>query len=113
MSKLKAPITNGNILMVNFQSMPMLHDFIIRAQIKQYSVTLAEEGVMLSTPITEFLENFATGLVHGARARAKAVEEPKPKPPTGGGSPDGTPPGGGTPGTPVLDSYTYTEARAA
>lgn len=113
MSKLKAPITNGNILMVNFPNMPMLHDFIINGQITQYSVTLAEEGVMLSTPVTEALEDYATGLVHGARARAKAVDKPKPKPPTGGGSPDGTPPGGGTPGTPVLDSYTYTEARAA
>ena len=40
-------------------------------------------------------------------------EKPEPKPPTGGGNPDGTPPSGGTPGTPVLDTYTYTEARAA
>ncbi|AMR57505.1 hypothetical protein vB_PsyM_KIL2_0105 [Pseudomonas phage vB_PsyM_KIL2] len=113
MSKLQAPIANGNILMVNFPHMPMLHDFIIHAQITQYSVTQAEEGVMLSIPITEALENHSTGLVHGARARAKAAEKPDPKPPTGGGSPDGTPPSGGTPGTPVIETYTFTEAKAA
>lgn len=111
MSKLQAPVANGNILMVNFPHMPMLHDFVIVARLTQYSVTLAEEGVMLSTPITEALENYATGMVHGARARAKAAEKPKPKPPTGGG--DGTPPSGGTPGTPVLGTYTFTEAKAA
>ena len=111
MSKLQAPIANGNILMVNFPHMPMLHDFIINGQITQYSVTLAEEGVMLSTPITEALENYATGMVHGAIARAKAAEKPKPKPPTGG--PDGTPPSGGTPGSTSVWQQTYTEARAA
>ncbi|CUR44290.1 hypothetical protein VCM_00071 [Pseudomonas phage VCM] len=111
MSKLQAPIANGNILMVNFPHMPMLHDFIIVARITQYSVTLAEEGVMLSTPITEALENYATGMVHGARARAKAAEKPKTKPPTGG--PDGTPPSGGTPGSTSVWQQTYTEARAA
>lgn len=111
MSELLPPIANGNILMVNFPHMPMLHDFVMNGQITQYSVTLGEVGVVLSTPITEALENYATGMVHGAKARAKASEKPKPKPPTGGG--DGTPPSGGTPGTPVLDTYTYTEARAA
>lgn len=106
------PTMNGNVIMLGFPHMPMLHDFVMVSQITQYSVKLADDNTLvLSTPVTKALEDYMPGVIHGARARAKDTEKPTPKPPTGGG--DGTPPSGGTPGTPVLDKYTYTEARAA
>ena len=109
---MKAPEMNGNIIMINFPHLPMLHDFVVLGQVKQYSVNQIDDGsFILSTPVTKEFEAYAIGTVHGARARQKDKEKPDPKPPTGGG--DGTPPSGGNPGTPTIDRYTYTEARAA
>lgn len=104
---------NSNILILPFQNIMALTDFIQLAKLDQFSVQRVDDTLELATPITKHLEDLIPGAIHWARCRAKEAEE-KPKPPTGpGGNPDGTPPGGGTPGTPVLDRYTYTEARAA
>lgn len=100
---------NSNILILPFQNIMALTDFVQVCMLDQFSVQKVDGTLELSTPITPYLENYMPGVIHGARARAK--DKPDPKPPTGGG--DGTPPSGGTPGTPVLDRYTYTEARAA
>lgn len=109
---MKAPTMNGNIIMVNFEKKYMMQDFINMSGITQYSVSqIEDESFMLSTPVTPQLEEKYMGMIHGAKARARDKGKPDPKPPTGGG--DGTPPSGGTPGTSVLDRYTYTEARAA
>lgn len=100
---------NGNTVIIPFPTMAALTEFVHLSGITQFAVN----GLDLSTPVTDNLEEKIPGILHGARCRAKEAEE-KPKPPSGpGGNPDGTPPGGGTPGTPVLDRYTYTEARAA
>jgi hypothetical protein len=101
---------NGNIIMIPFSDMVNLTTAVSMHGLTQYSVFPIEAGAfMLSTPITQSLEDSMPGILHGARARAKDVE--KPKPPTG---PKGNPPnGGGTPGTPTIDTYTKTEAMAA
>lgn len=114
MSKLLPPTMNGNIIMLNFETHSLMCEFIFKHElgIEQYSVKKLEDSTwLLSAPVTATLEDLIPGILHGARARAKPLEKPAPKPPTGGG--DGTPPSGGTPGTPVLDTYTHTEARAA
>lgn len=102
---------NGNTITIPFPTFNAAWDFSSQAGLTQFGVVMADDGrgCLLSTPVTASLEDKIPGILHGARARAKPPE--KPKPPTGGG--DGTPPGGGTPGTPVLDQYTRTEARAA
>lgn len=109
---LKAPITNGNILVVNIEGLHNVMAFVQKGKCEQFSVVPGEVGLILSVPVTETVEEQFTGMVHGARARERAAnEKPKPKPPTGGG--DGTPPNGGTPGSTRQAEYTYTEARAA
>lgn len=111
MNELKAPELNGNIIMINIMGLHNVLAFVQQAQAEQFSVRPAEIGLMLSLPVTKELEDFAPGIMHGARARA--ADKPKPKPPTGGGNPDGTPPSGGTPGSTSVWEQTYTEARAA
>lgn len=109
---LLSPTMNGNILMLNFMERHTAIDFAFQSGMEQFSMSKVENGsFMLSLPVSESFEDKYRGMVHGAKARAR--DKPKPKPPTGGGDGDGTPPSGGTPGTPVLDTYTYTEARAA
>ena len=106
------PTMNGNILVLNFMERHSAIDFAFQSGMEQFSMSKAENGsFMLSLPVSESFEDSYRGMVHGARARAKDKGKSDPKPPTDGG--DGTPPGGGTPGTPVLDTYTYTEAKAA
>lgn len=109
---LKAPITNGNILVVNIEGLHNVMAFVQQADCKQFSVVPGEIGLILSVPVTEAVEERFTGMVHGARARERAAnEKPDPKPPTGG--PDGTPPNGGTPGSTRQREFINTEARAA
>lgn len=111
-NELLPPTLNGNTMVLNFLHRHTVLDFALQAELNQFSVIELQNGSFsLSTPLTEDFEEKYLGMVHGARARAQ--DKPDPKPPTGGGNPDGTPPGGGTPGTPVLDKYTFTEARAA
>lgn len=108
------PTMNGNTIMLNFETHALMCDFIHKNDIgiNQYSVLkLEDKSWLFSAPCSKELEDQIPGIIHGARARAQ--DKPDPKPPTGGGSPDGTPPGGGTPGTPVLETYTFTEAKAA
>lgn len=107
---MKLPEMNSNIFMVNLSGLHNVMAFVQESGTQQFSVRPEADGtLMLSIPVHQGLEDYAPGLLHGARARAK--DKDKPKPPTGGG--DNTPPGGGTPGTPVLGHYTYTEAKAA
>lgn len=101
----KLVVLNGNTIIIPFPTMSALTEFVHLSGITQFAVN----DLDLSTPVTQSLEDKIPGIIHGARARAKDPD--KPKPPTGGG--DGTPPSGGTPGTPTIDRYTYTEARAA
>lgn len=110
---MKVPTMNGNIIMIPFPTLNSGCNFAMDAGLEQFSLREAEDGfgVVLSTPVTPNLEDKIPGILHGARARAKPVD--KPKPPTDGGSPDGTPPGGGTPGSTSVWQQTYTEARAA
>ncbi|WKV20481.1 hypothetical protein 16Q_088 [Pseudomonas phage 16Q] len=111
---MKAPTLNGNTLMLNLENIRRVLDFVGNAELTQFAVKPEDDGsFLLSFPLTDDFEEQFTGIVHGAKARAKDKDKPDPKPPTGGGSPDGTPPGGGTPGTPTLETYTSTEARAA
>lgn len=111
-AELLPPTLNGNILMLNVAGLHNAFAFVQQNNVTQFSVRPEKGGtLMLSVPVTQEIEDNNLGLMHGARARAQ--DKPDPKPPTGGGNPDGTPPGGGTPGTPVLDKYTFTEARAA
>lgn len=106
---MKVATMNGNIIMLPFSSVHEACEAAILAQLSQFSIRKDDDGVVLSTPVTKYLEDHIPGILHGARARAKDVE--KPKPPTG---PKGNPPnGGGTPGTPTIDTYTKTEAMAA
>lgn len=110
------PVINGNILTVFAKDMMNICSFVLQNAIEVYSVMPADEGFQMSTPITKDLEANIPGILHGARARLKAAEKPKPKPPTGGGNPDGTPPNGGTPGTPTLslpDTWVLPSAVAA
>jgi hypothetical protein len=110
---MKAPTLNGNIITIPFPTLNAAWDFSHQAGLTQFGMKQADDGFgfELSTPVTPSLEDKIPGILHGARARAKPPE--KPQPPSDGPDGDGTPPGGGTPGTPVLDRYTYTEARAA
>jgi hypothetical protein len=104
---------NGNIIMIPFPTMEAAWNFSRDAGLTQFGMREAEGGVgfVLSTPVTPNLEDKIPGILHGARARAKPPESPKPSGPDG--SPDGTPPGGGTPGSTSVWQQTYTEARAA
>jgi hypothetical protein len=102
---------NGNTIILPYPTMSALTEFVHLSGITQFAVREVPDGFSLSTPVTPSLEDKIPGILHGARARAKPPE--KPQPPSNGPDGDGTPPGGGTPGTPVLDRYTYTEARAA
>lgn len=112
--ELKAPEMNGNILMLNIMGLHNVMAFVQQSKSFQFSVRPDENGsLILSMPVTKELEENAIGVLHGARARAKDKEKPKPKPPTGGPNDDGTPPGGGTPGSTSIWEQTYTEARAA
>lgn len=104
-------VMNGNTIIIPFAGMMAAWDFVILAQLTQFAVRETPDGVSLSTPVTPTLEACIPGVLHGARARAKDPDKPKPKPPTG--SPDGTPPSGGTPGNTSVWEQTYTEARAA
>lgn len=108
---MNAPTMNSNIIMIPFPTLNAGCEFAMNAKLPQFSIREAEDGfgVVLSTPVTATLEDLIPGVLHGARARAKPPE--KPKPPTGGG--DGTPPSGGTPGSTSVWQQTYTEARAA
>lgn len=108
---MNAPTMNGNTITIPFPTFDAAWNFSRDAGLTQFGMKKADDGFgfELYTPVTPSLEDKIPGILHGARARAKPTE--KPKPPTGGG--DGTPPSGGTPGTPVLGHYTYTEARAA
>jgi hypothetical protein len=105
------PTLNGNIITVNLEGLHNVFALVQQGSCKQFSVVPGAVGYLLSTPVTEAFQERFIGMVHGARARAS--EKPDPKPPTGGGSPDGTPPGGGTPGSTSVWQQTYTEARAA
>lgn len=108
-----APTMNSNIVMIPFTTLNAGCEFAMNAKLPQFSIRENEdgfEGVVLSTPVTAELEDMIPGILHGARARAKPLD--KPKPPTGGGSPDGTPPSGGTPGSTSVWQQTYTEAKA-
>lgn len=110
---MKAPTMNSNIIMIPFPTLNAACELAMNAKLSQFSVREADDGfgVVLSTPVTASLEELIPGVLHGARARAREEEKPDPKPPTGGG--DGTPPGGGTPGSTSVWQQTYTEARAA
>ena len=107
------PKLNGNILTVPVNGMTAVGDLYTMLHLEQFSVKVLDSHLELSFPVTKAVETNIPGILHGARVRAREEEKPELKPPTGGGNPDGTPPSGGTPGTPVLDTYTYTEARAA
>ena len=107
------PKLNGNTLTLPVNGITAVAEYFRQLDLKQFSVKVVEDHLELSFPVTKTVEDQIPGALHGARVRAREEERPTPKPPTGGGSPDGTPPSGGTPGTPVLDTYTYTEARAA
>lgn len=107
------PVINGNILTV-FGSNLYVCEFAIRNKIEVFSVRPEDDHFQISFPITKDIEASIPGVLHGARARLKAAEKPKPKPPTGGG--DGTPPSGGTPGTPTIgspESWVLPQAVAA
>lgn len=104
------PTMNGNTIILPFPHMTTLTEFVHLTGITQFAVREVPDGFSLSTPVTAELEDLIPGILHGARARAKPPE--KPKPPTGGPD-DGTPPGGGTPGSTSVWQQTYTEARAA
>lgn len=111
---LMPPTLNGNTIMLNFLNRQEPLGFALQAVLEQFAVRRLDNGTyLLSTPLTADLEYNYLGMVHGAKARAADKGKPDPTPPTGGNNPDGTPPGGGTPGTPVLEAYTFTEARAA
>lgn len=104
------PTINGNILTVYVAGFTSLASKVRKLRPQQFTVTVLDEelgSMAISMPITKDLENIIPGVIREARSR----NGNGPKNPDGGG--DGTPPSGGTPGTPVLDTYTYTEARAA
>ncbi|QNO00472.1 hypothetical protein psageK4_113 [Pseudomonas phage psageK4] len=103
------PTLNGNTIMIPFPTINAAWDFCVSAGLTQFAVRELPDGFSLATPITASLEDKIPGILHGARARAKPQD--KPKPPTGGG--DGTPPSGGTPGSTSVWQQTFTEARAA
>lgn len=109
---MKAPTMNSNIVMIPFPTLSAGCEFAMNAKLPQFSIREAEDGfgVVLSTPVTAALEDMIPGILHGARARAKPIDKPKPP---NGSRPDGTPPGGGTPGSTSVWQQTYTEARAA
>lgn len=108
------PTLKVNTLIVTTKTLAESLAFASVNSLKQFSVVVDDDFVTLSTPVTSSLEANIPGMLHGARARASAEE--KPKPPTGGGNPDGTPPNGGTPGTPTLslpDTWVLPSAVAA
>jgi len=98
------PTVKVNTLIITTKTLAESLEFASVNSLKQFSVVVDDDLVTLSTPVTISLEASIPGVLHGARARGAAEEKPKPKPPTGGGNPDGTPPNGGTPGTPVISS---------
>jgi hypothetical protein len=109
---MKVATMNSNIITIPFPSMNAAWNFSCEADLNQFGLVRQEDGtISLSTPVTASLEEKIPGILHGARARAKPPEKPKPSGPDG--SPDGTPPGGGTPGSTSVWQQTYTEARAA
>lgn len=102
---------NGNVIMLPHPTMASVFQFVQQHSLTQFAVREVPDGFSLSTPVTKTLEEAIPGILHGARARAQPE---KPKPPSGpSGSPDGTPPSGGTPGSTSVHQQTYTEARAA
>lgn len=106
---MKLPEMNSNVLMLNLDGLHNVMAFVQQSKTEQFSVRPEPDGTLiLSIPVHKALEEFAPGILHGARARAK--DKDKPKPPTGGGP---TPPTGGTPGSTSVWQPTYTEARAA
>lgn len=107
------PTIKVNTLMVTTKTLVECLAFASTNSLKQFSVVVDDDLVTLSTPITSSLEANIPGILHGARARKAAEDKPKPKPPTGGGNPDGTPPNGGTPGTPTLNDPSLAELPQA
>lgn len=105
------PVLNGNTIILPFIDIVALFDFVVRYELTQFAVRRVPDGLSLATPVTKALEDHIPGVIHGARCRA---EGNKPKPPTGPkGSPDGTPPSGGTPGSTRQKEFVNTEAVAA
>lgn len=105
------PVLNGNTIILYFTDKNTMQSFVSDFELAQYAVNSFEGSWLLSTPVTKALEQRIPGVIHGARCRA---EDKKPKPPTGPkGGPDGTPPGGGTPGSTRQREFINTEAVAA
>lgn len=80
---------------------------------EQFSVYKEGEVWYISAPLAEKDRKRYAWLYHKHEGIAKKGKKKTTKPDGPDDNPDGTPPGGGTPGTPVLDKYTVTEARAA
>lgn len=111
------PTMNGNTIMLPKQSLQDVFQFVHDNNVEQFAVKTqdnSEFSWLLSAAVTHELEEAIPGIIHGARCRAKE-DGNSPTPPKGSGPipPNGTPPEGGTPGTPTLDTYTITEAVAA
>lgn len=80
---------------------------------EQFTVYKDGEVWYISAPLSFADRKRYAWLYHKHQGIAKKGQKKTTKPDGPDDNPDGTPPSGGTPGTPVLDKYVVTEARAA
>lgn len=76
------PVINGNILTVFSSDIANISGFALHNNIKSFNVLHTGDSFQMSFPITKDVEDAIPGILHGARARLRALEQDEtPEPP--------------------------------